>query len=383
MPSNNNQGFSMSQDIDLSELRAFDQNFNTLYEDEAAAARGRFLKTFPINQLKKMTIDTYVIGKGKPSFCSYVEAKTKTWASIQGATSFKFGIYYGRTKSDPDKRYRFTRRFGHNKNEAFRKVKSALLELIKSGEVMDFEGIDKNHLSQMFKAKILSLYFPNTYINICSSDHLKQLALKLGISKCSFASEYQHRLIQKKLENAATHSWSNPKYMSFLYSKYIRGANFSSFAALKKPRAKVHHRVNFEDIIENRDSIGRISEEFALEWEKNRLIGLGYPELISQIDDRRSIPSHGYDFLSHNAPNSKRYIEVKSVGKDRKNGMYRFYLSENEHIVSRSDQFKDSYYFYLVFYGSDGKPSYLSARHTQEIYSSCDIGPCAYLVRFH
>lgn len=46
-------------------------------------------------------MDQYVIGLQSPTFCTYVEAKTRQWATIQGSPAFKFGVYFGRTKRDP------------------------------------------------------------------------------------------------------------------------------------------------------------------------------------------------------------------------------------------------------------------------------------------
>ncbi len=365
------------------ELHTFAQNFDTAYEDKAVTTRGQFLRSYPLSQLKNITLDEYVIGKGTASFCACVEAKTKAWANMQGATANKFGIYFGKTKSDPTMQYRFTQKFGKTKNEAFDGVKEALLNLVKAGKSKSFSEIDENPLSQMFKAKILSLYFPELYLNICSSEHLEQIALEMGISEQQFVSEYQHLLVEKKLTNKITKEWSNPKFMSFLYAKFIRGdLNTSLSAKVKKPRKKTRRRVNFEDIAANRDAIGKASEEFAIEWEKNRLIGLGYQELAAKIEDRRNIPSYGYDYLSFSAPGQERYIEVKSVGRDRKEECFRFYLSENELSVSNSDESSKDYYFYLVLYGKDGKPCDLLARHAKEFYSSSEISPCAYVVRF-
>lgn len=365
------------------ELHTFAQNFDTAYEDKAVSTRGQFLRSYPLSQLKNITLDEYVIGKGTASFCACVEAKTKAWANMQGATANKFGIYFGKTKSDPTMQYRFTQKFGKTKNEAFDGVKEALLNLVKAGKSKSFSEIDETPLSQMFKAKILSLYFPELYLNVCSSEHLEQIALEMGISEQQFVSEYQHLLVEKKLANKITKDWSNPKFMSFLYAKFIRGdLNTSPSATVKKPRKKARRRVNFEDIAANRDAIGKASEEFAIEWEKNRLIGLGYQELAAKIDDRRDIPSYGYDYLSFSAPGHERYIEVKSVGRDRKEECFRFYLSENELSVSNSDESSSDYYFYLVLYGKDGKPCDLLARHAKEFYSSSEISPCAYVVRF-
>jgi hypothetical protein len=365
------------------ELLTFAQNFDTTYEDKAVSTRGQFLRSYPLSQLKNITLDEYVIGKGTASFCACVEAKTKAWANMQGATANKFGIYFGKTKSDPTMQYRFTQKFGKTKYKAFDGVKEALLNLVKAGKSKNFSEIDENPLSQMFKAKILSLYFPDIYLNVCSSEHLEQIALKIGVPEQQFVSEYQHLLFEEKLANKITKNWSNPKFMSFLYAKFIRNdLNTSPSATVRKPRKKSRRRVNFEDISANRDAIGKASEEFAIEWEINRLIGLGYQELAAKIEDRRDIPSYGYDYLSFSAPGHERYIEVKSVGRDRKEECFRFYLSENEFSVSNSDENSSDYYFYLVLYGKDGKPCDLLAKHAKEFYSSSEIIPCAYVVRF-
>lgn len=362
-------------------LRAFEATFDGANEEKAIASRGEFLRKFPLRSLKRLTLDQYIIGKGTPSFCAYVEAKTSTWAKIMGATANKFGIYYGRVASDPQRKYRFTKKYGNTRDGAFSAVKAALLDLIDAGKSQDFSRIDESPLSQLFKAKILSLYFPNIYLNVCSAEHLDELAEELEIPKQEYTSSYQHLLLREKLSSSITKNWSNPKFMSFLYGNYIRkNLNQNDTVVLRKPRKKAHRKVNFEDIADAWGKIGRMSEDFALDWEKNRLIGLGYPELIGRIDDRRERPSYGYDFLSHSSPGKERYIEVKSVGKER--GGYRFYLSENERLVSDSRQHKSNYYFYLVFFGSDGKPAELEVRRAADLYGVAEVVPCSYLVRF-
>ena len=369
--------------LEESELLAFAKNFDTAYEDAAVSVRGEFLRAYPLPRLKDITLDEYVIGKGTPSFCTRVEAKTKAWANIQGATANKFGIYYGKTKSDPEMKYRFTQKFGVSKNKAFDTVKVALLALVKAGKSKNFQEIDKNPLSQMFKAKILSLYFPDIYLNVCSSEHLEQIASDLHLPEGAFISEYQHLLYEEKLKNKITKDWSNPKFMSFLYAKFIRG-DLSVLQAMeiKKPPKKRRRKVNFDDLNANRDAIGKASEEFAVEWEKNRLVGLGYEALVRKIEDRRDVPSYGYDFLSFSAPGQERYIEVKSLGRDRKDNCFRFFLSENELAVSKSAEYSPGYYFYLVRYGKGGKPQDLVARHAMDVYSNSEVSPCAYVVRF-
>jgi len=117
---------------------------------------------------------------------------------IQGSTAIKFGIYFGATKSDTSKEYRFAKKFGDNATTAFRAVRVALVALVAlvrmgNDAQLDFAEIDANPLSQMFKAKILSLYFPNRFINACSAEHLQMIGVALGFDPDLPAS--QHHLL--------------------------------------------------------------------------------------------------------------------------------------------------------------------------------------------
>lgn len=372
----------MPRDTSLdAELLAFEAGYSTTREDEALATRGDFLNAFPISRLKNLKLDDYVIGKGTASFCASVEAKTKAWAVIQGSTAFKFGIYFGRTKSDATRKYRFTHKYGQSEGEAFKNVKAALVKLVHDGDALDFPAVDANPLSQLFKAKILSLYFPEKYLNVCSGEHIETLALELGNPQCACISEYQHLLVKQKNKHRITRRWSNPKYMAYLYQKFFPKAPKASAAGgVKKPKAGVPRRVNFGDLQKGWEAIGTKSEEYALAWEKSRLAGSTFPQLAAKIDDRRNRPGYGYDFRSYSAPAKERYIEVKSVGKEK--GAYRFFLSENERAVSESGDCRDSYYFYLVFYGSDGEPERLEAILAADLYKDSTVAACAYRVRF-
>jgi hypothetical protein len=264
-----------------SKIQAFDGTYDTKHEDIAAQVRGEFIEKFPIASLPRMKRDDYVIGLQSPTFCAHVEAKTRPWANIQGATSNKFGIYFGKTKTDPEKKYRFTHKFGETAEEAFSSVKAALLALVRLGEasVLDFSKIDDNPLSQMFKAKILSLYFPEKFLNVCSAEHLEMLGSELGYADGRPISEYQYLLLETKLSNAITRKWSNPKFMKFLYDEYVR-AESTVTNNVQKPRLKLHQKVNFEDISRQRDAIGKAAEEFAVEWERQRLAGAELSHLI-------------------------------------------------------------------------------------------------------
>lgn len=55
-----------------------------------------FLKRWPIERLREMTLEEYTNLRSNTDdyFCHWVERKTESLGSIQGATSAKFGIYH-------------------------------------------------------------------------------------------------------------------------------------------------------------------------------------------------------------------------------------------------------------------------------------------------
>ncbi|MET4489786.1 DUF3883 domain-containing protein [Bradyrhizobium sp. LA7.1] len=352
------------------------REFDPSFEAAAAQQRGAFLKAFPLTQLKRLTIDDYVMGKRLASFCAYLEPRTGLWANILGSTAFKFGIYFGKIQSDPLRRYRFVEsKFGHSKNEAFAAVKAALLQLTKDGAARRFEQIDFNPLSPMFKAKILSLYFPDIYLNVCSREHINDLADELDLAG-DWISERQHLLLEAKLRNPKTRRWSNPKFMTFLYNTYIRASNPMH---LKGGRKRTPPKVDIDEMLERRKQIGKLSELYALKWEKERLRGLGYNALVKTIEDRRDQPGYGYDFFSHTAPGIKRYIEVKTAGRNWDGDGIRFFLSLNEHQISNKPENHDHYYFYLVYY-QDKAPVKVEEWPAAELYETCEFGPNGYVI---
>jgi len=365
----------------VKDIAKFEAEYDSSHEDAAMHRRGAFIRKFPADSLAKLTLEEYAVGHQTPSFCNLVESGTKAWANIQGATSFKFGIYFGRTKSDPERKYRFAEKFGSTEAQAFAAVRSALLDLVALGgaEVPDFSAIDANPRSQMFKAKILSLYYPDRFLAVCSSEHLEMLATALGLPEDSASSYIQHALIEAKRGNPVTRAWSEPKFMAYLYRVYVRGEHTIG-SPIEKPRAKKHRRVDFEEMQRQRAEIGRIAEEYALEWEKQRLDGASLRHLIAHIEDRRDRPGYGHDFLSHNAKDKPRFIEVKCVAKVEDG--HRFFLSDNEHQTSISAEHGEGYYFYLVFFDGKGKPAELLAVPADHLYKSAEMLPSSYEVRF-
>tara|TARA_A100000171_G_C2120364_1_gene140434 strand:+ start:511 stop:1656 length:1146 start_codon:yes stop_codon:yes gene_type:complete len=365
------------------QIRTFEDAYDEIRDNDACEARGEFIEKFPLSKLGQMKCDDYVIGLQKPTFCHYVESKTAGWAQIRAATAYKFGIYYGKTATDSVKKYRSVKRFkADSPEDSFKLVRRALIELVKLGDVaeLDFKRIDANQLSQVVKAKILSLYFPDRFINVCSAAHLKKLAGVLKLAPDLPVSEYQHRLVTIKNEDPVTREWTNPKFMQFLY-RHVLKVDTDQIDVIRKPRKKSTQKVDWDSILANRGEVGRLAEEYALEWERRRLLGAGLEDLIPSIVDVRDRPGYGFDFISHQNHGKKRHIEVKSISKLPGDQIYRFYLSRNEHEVSSGGEFKDTYYFYLVRFNKDKTPGGVTAMKADKIHVDSDMTPAAFTVR--
>ena len=77
---------------------------------DAERRRKQFVLDYTRAKITVLSSDEYVIGKGpaNASFCYRLERDMDDLGRILGATAFKFGIYFGSTKSDPVQTYRFS-----------------------------------------------------------------------------------------------------------------------------------------------------------------------------------------------------------------------------------------------------------------------------------
>src|SRR5688572_33287375 len=91
-----------------------------------------FLKEWPLERLKNMSLEEYSNSDRDTSFIYWIEKKTEHTGSIWGGSAFKFGIYKrknletiyeGKTKIMTDGIYAWFSMYGATKDEAFEKVK--------------------------------------------------------------------------------------------------------------------------------------------------------------------------------------------------------------------------------------------------------------------
>jgi len=146
-----------------------------------------FLKEWPIDKLSKMTIDEYVVGKGREnkSFC--YELENGKYASfclgIKGGSAGKFGIYYSRDEQAYCNQSNVV--IPNNEvDERFNKLRNDLVEIVTKGLECQFDdnAFDERETTNSFFGKSAMI-----------------IKLLCGYSKESIYSGFNNRSYQKEV----------------------------------------------------------------------------------------------------------------------------------------------------------------------------------------
>lgn len=168
-----------------------------------------FLIEFPLERLKNLAIEEYTNLNKSDSFCYWVETKLRKLGSIQGSTSYKFGIYEFNKKPredsgySHDKKYAWCSKYGSDSKSAYESILSNLVKIAECAQVGDFEAVDSIDMSNMFKWKIAFLYSDYKLLNVFSEDGIRYLSKKFGMEnteKATLSQMYKYLLAQKKEE---------------------------------------------------------------------------------------------------------------------------------------------------------------------------------------
>ncbi len=367
-------------------------------EDKLEQLRLPFTKTFTIEYIKNnMKIDNFVVGKkNKSSFCYRLEFELDKLGSMKGSNSKKFGIYYSQQKQD----YVVTKAWQRNNvNQSFTDLKAAIVKIIDLGKKDNTsKEIDAIPLSDIFKYKILSVYYPYKYLNIFAKEpltyFLSQFYQTKDLKNMSIY-ELQKMLIDMKRKDKALKNWSNIEYGNYLYylfpnAKKLNSSDYPNrlkhqsydietpqipedkeysykeiynnpiiitesithfLDSSKKRRHQEHNKAKIDYVTKEQKNIklGMIGEEIVFNSEVKRLKDFNNlnVEWESKVDD-----SLGYDILSYELDGTPRYIEVKTTKGNRSNS-FSFYISHNE--LEKSKVLKN-YWIYQVFFSVGQQP---------------------------
>lgn len=214
-------------------------------ELEGVREQKEFLEAWPIERLESLTLEEYTNLDRDTSFIYWLEKRTENTGSIWGGSAFKFGIYRrknteefsGRKMYLSDGVYAWYTKYGSTCEEAFQKIKSAILTIAHASAQNEFVRIDSIDLGESVKWKIAFLYNPSSLIPVFKKDVLARAAETNGLhgAKQRTVSELQNFLMSlKQFElNTLEYSiriWNDFNLDNFYYviDKFIHQAQTSS-----------------------------------------------------------------------------------------------------------------------------------------------------------
>ena len=358
-------------------IYTLEKEYQSLYK-----LRKDFVHRFTPEKIASMSIDEYVVGKqSKKSFCYILEHTLKGLGNFSGQYSTKFGVWY----SSEQQEYKFEPRLGEDYKQAFKEVCTQILNLLEAGKIHDNDAIIKNRLNSLLKGKILSVYYPDNYLNIFSREHLDYYLKALDLD----TAELMRQDVQYKKEalldfiskDKDMTNWSVNMFATFLWSHYpkapikpteisvepdeeeiefpsldVRNISFVTDLQLAKGKQSTSKRSqsgkpspDYEKEARKYKKLGDRGEFVVIQKEVERVMkdlniseskAKQYVKWVSRESD-----TFGYDIRSVNKDKSERYIEVKATRG--KVGNMDFYYTENEYETAK--KYGGNYYIYIVY----------------------------------
>ncbi len=196
-------------------------------EKESLNTRIEFVNEYPIERLKELTINEYILGNNNTENLSYKLEYGKykdTGAGIGGSTSKKWGIYREKKTGN------IVNLDGKldNPDEYWEIFKNELYSFLKESELTDKPIRAKNKYTtlkglSMVLTKLLFLYFPNKFVNICSKQKLVLLMNFFGFnySLNEEAEELSFRLNKLLRESIPELNDNDPEFIGASLWRFI------------------------------------------------------------------------------------------------------------------------------------------------------------------
>ena len=328
----------------------------------------KFVKRFNPDAILKLSLREYVQGHGdQDTFTYHVERTFDELGTISGSFCSIFGIFYSRKT----KQYKYFPKWGATAKSALNSILEAVVDLIQAGAEGDTERIINNQLSPMYKGKLLSLYYPEDYLNVFSDEHLKYYLKFFNLTGSNILAKdpvlKRERLVEFKMKDPIMKKWTMDQFATFLYSKYPGApqkegntreeATFEQYSVAdlslvdldykqedKEQHSKksIQRKVDYAQEQRRNTILGGRGEAIVMDYEKKRLKAAKIRKSAVQVSAESD--SYGYDILSYNEDGSERYIEVKATTSGV--GPNSFYYTEPERL--KALEYGEAYHIYMV-----------------------------------
>jgi hypothetical protein len=198
-------------------LQTWLQHNTKVMPDDLRQLRETFVQRFPIEQLGRMTLDEYAVGK-PDSFCYWLEFKTKELGSIRGGSAAKFGVWW----SKDEDRWRWNSIYT-SAEDALTHIKGGLAALTRAVREGHMNALDKIGAEQLgperysLRCKPLYLYFPNKFLPISNPNHLKHFLSQFGVKPEGSILNLNRQLLTVFRSLPEFESFDTRQMMLFLY----------------------------------------------------------------------------------------------------------------------------------------------------------------------
>lgn len=139
---------------------------NKLTVTERETLWDNFLARWPLSSLSSMTLAEYTEAGNQDAFVYWIEKWTEALGSVWGGSSFKFGVYSRKDRSekhdDATRRYSddyaWVAKYGDSPEAAFETVRVLILQVASAAQAGRLDEVDAVDLGPAFKWKIAFLY---------------------------------------------------------------------------------------------------------------------------------------------------------------------------------------------------------------------------------
>ena len=169
--------------IESLKVKAKTYNISQEYLDSKEKGRLEFVTKFPVDKISELSLDDYVLGTNKESFCYWLEFKKiedkVILFGIGGGNASKFGLYKSKDGSyvigSGEKKKIIS---GKELEEHIFSIKNTITQAIKHVSENRISEIKKMEIpfDNIILLKILSIYYPEKFITIGASNVLFDIA---------------------------------------------------------------------------------------------------------------------------------------------------------------------------------------------------------------
>ena len=167
-----------------------------------------FRNLFPLERVRSLSLEDYTCAGRKDTFTYWIENELDKWGSIWGGSSFKFGIYNRKDKTECKDNsssiytedYAWYRKYGTNKDDVFKKVRCLIVDVIEASQRGDLDALEKIALGIAYKWKIAFHYQDNENPLIIPIFRLEAMQLYFK-SKIKKMSEFHKKIKCSNLED--------------------------------------------------------------------------------------------------------------------------------------------------------------------------------------